>query len=288
VSDILNYIGETPLIKLAPKLYAKLETYSPTGSIKDRMASYVLRKAEERGEIKPGDTIVEASSGNTGISFSMLGSVKGYKVIIILPCNMSEERKQMMRLFGAEIIEVGESDFEGAIALRDKMVEENSGYFSPKQFSNPDNVECHEWTTGMEIKRQLIGLGEEKIAAIVSGAGTGGTIMGTKRAMEKFVDQEAPKFVMVMPAEGKVHGIQGIGDGGDYLVNRDEIDETIDISTEDAIESAKKLAREQGLFVGISAGANVLAAERWMQQNEYDGCVVTFLCDRGERYLSVL
>ena len=111
--------------------------------------------------------------------------------------------------------------------------------------------------------------------------------MGTKRAMEKFVDSSIPKFIMVMPAEGKVHGIQGIGDGGDYLVNREEIDETIAITTEDAIERAKKLAREHGLFVGISAGANVLAAERWMDDNEYDGCVVTFLCDRGERYLSI-
>lgn len=287
MSDILNYIGKTPLIQISPKLFAKLETYNPTGSIKDRMAYYVLTKAEERGELKPGDTIVEASSGNTGISFSMLGSVKGYKVIIILPCNMSEERKQMIRLFGATIIEVGKSDFEGAIALRDKMVEENENYFSPNQFANPDNIDCHTWTTGMEIKQELIRRGEEKIAAIVSGGGTGGTIMGTKRAMEKFVDSSIPKFIMVIPAEGKVHGIQGIGDGGDYLVNREEIDETIAITTEDAIERAKKLAREHGLFVGISAGANVLAAERWMDDNEYDGCVVTFLCDRGERYLSI-
>ena len=287
MSDILNYIGKTPLIQISPKLFAKLETYNPTGSIKDRMAYYVLTKAEERGELKPGDTIVEASSGNTGISFSMLGSVKGYKVIIILPCNMSEERKQMIRLFGATIIEVDKSDFEGAIALRDKMVEENENYFSPNQFANPDNIDCHMWTTGMEIKQELIRRGEEKIAAIVSGGGTGGTIMGTKRAMEKFVDSSIPKFIMVMPAEGKVHGIQGIGDGGDYLVNREEIDETIAITTEDAIERAKKLAREHGLFVGISAGANVLAAERWMDDNEYDGCVVTFLCDRGERYLSI-
>jgi len=286
MSDILNYIGGTPLIQLAPNLFAKLETYSPTGSIKDRMTHYVLTKAEERGEIKPGDTIVEASSGNTGISFSMLGSVKGYKVIIILPSNMSEERKQMMRLFGAQIIEVGESDFEGAIELRDKMVEENENYFSPNQFANPDNIKCHEWTTGFEIKKQLISKGKGEIAAIVSGAGTGGTIMGTKRALERFVDP-IPKFVMVTPAEGRAHGIQGIGDGGDYLVNREEIDEVISITTEEAIERAKKLAREDGLLVGISSGANVLASERWMKDNEFEGVVVTFLCDRGERYLSI-
>jgi len=286
MSDILNYIGETPLIQISPRLYAKLETYNPTGSIKDRMAYYVLTKAEERGELKPGDTIVEASSGNTGISFSMLGSVKGYNVIVILPCNMSEERKQMIRLFGATIIEVGQSDFKGAIALRDKMVEENESYFSPRQFSNADNVSCHEWTTGFEIKKQLIQRKEGRIAAIVSGAGTGGTIMGVKRALERFADP-LPKFLMVMPAEGANHGIQGIGDGGDYLVNREEIDDTIDITTVEAVERAKKLAREHGLFVGISAGANVLASERWMEDNEFEGVVVTFLCDRGERYLSI-
>ena len=166
------------------------------------------------------------------------------------------------------------------------MVEENENYFSPNQFANPDNIKCHEWTTGFEIKKQLISKGRGEIAAIVSGAGTGGTIMGTKRALERFVDP-MPKFVMVTPAESHAHGIQGIGDGGDYLANREEIDEVISITTEEAIERAKKLAREDGLLVGISSGANVLASERWMKDNEFEGVVVTFLCDRGERYLSI-
>lgn len=279
-------IGKTPLVKISEKLYAKLELYNPTGSIKDRMAHWVLTKAEESGELKPGNTIVEASSGNTGISFSMLGSVKGYKVIIILPENMSEERKKMMKLFGAELIEVGPSDFKGAIALRDKMVSENENYFSPNQFENPENINCHEWTTGFEIKKQTVQAGIEHIGAIVSGAGTGGTMMGVKASFSRFAC-EPPKYVLVVPAEDELHGIQGIGDGGDYLVERSEMDEICKISTPDAIERAKKMAREHGLLVGISAGANILAAERWIENNDFDGVVVTFLCDRGERYLSV-
>ena len=284
--EILDTIGDTPLVKISDNLYAKLELYNPTGSIKDRMASWVLSKAEEKGELKPGDTIVEASSGNTGIAFSMLGSVKGYKVIIILPENMSEERKQMMKLFGAELIEVGPSDFKGAIALRDKMVEENDNYFSPNQFNNPENVSCHEWTTGAEIKRQAIASKLGDIAAIVSGAGTGGTMMGVKASFERYVDAP-PRYVLVVPEETELHGIQGIGDGDDYLIDREQMDVVTKISTPDAIERAKRLARENGLLVGISSGANILAAERWMQSNEFDGIVVTFLCDRGERYLSV-
>lgn len=284
--EIHDIIGDTPLVKISEKLYAKLELYNPTGSIKDRMAHWVLTKAEEKGELNPGNTIVEASSGNTGISFSMLGSVKGYKVIIILPENMSEERKQMMKLFGAEIIEVGPSDFKGAIALRDKMVEENDSYFSPNQFSNPENISCHEWTTGFEIKKQVTAAKLGHIAAIVSGAGTGGTMMGTKASFERFYDAP-PEYVLVVPEETEFHGIQGIGDGEDYLIDRNQMDMVAEISTPDAITRAKRLARENGLLVGISSGANVLAAERWIEDNEFEGIVVTFLCDRGERYLSV-
>ena len=285
--EILDTIGNTPLVKISDNLYAKLELYNPTGSIKDRMANWVLNKAEEKGELKPGDTIVEASSGNTGIAFSMLGSVKGYKVIIILPENMSEERKQMMKVFGAELIEVGPSDFKGAIALRDKMVEENEDYYSPNQFSNPENINCHMWTTGHEIKRHTIANNLGEISAVVSGAGTGGTMMGVKAALADYVNSPTPQYVLVIPEEEELHGIQGIGDGGDYLVDRDQMDVVAKISTPDAIERAKRLARENGLLVGISAGANVLAAERWMEDNEFNGIVVTFLCDRGERYLSV-
>ena len=178
--SVLNAVGSTPLVKISDKLYAKLETYNPTGSIKDRIALYILSKAEWRKEINPGDTIVEATSGNTGIAFAMIGAVKGYKVQIIMPCNMSEERKKMMKLYGAELIEVGSSDFEGAINLRNELAEQD-GYWSPRQFENPDNIECHAETTAREIIRQLFVQERKNIGALICGAGTGGTSLGCHR-----------------------------------------------------------------------------------------------------------
>ena len=284
--DISTAIGNTPLIKINDKLYAKLETYNPTGSIKDRIALYILSKAEWRKEIKPGDTIVEATSGNTGIAFSMLGATKGYKVKIVMPCNMSEERKQMMRLFGAEVVEVGPSDFAGAIELRNKLVNNNSDYWSPRQFENIDNIECHEITTGREIVRQLIVERKKDIGALICGSGTGGTIMGVRRALVKV--NKNVKTVLITPEEdSKSHGIQGINDGADFLVERSLVDDEIKVSTEDAIRRARRLAKESGILVGISAGANILGAERWVENNQFEGVAVTFLCDRGERYMSL-
>ena len=195
---------------------------------------------------------------------------------------MSCERKQMMKAYGAEIIEVGVNDFAGAISLRDIICEENKNHFAPKQFSNKDNIECHERTTAREI---MAGTLFHKIDAFVSGAGTGGTIMGVQKAFQKYYPDT--KIILMQPAESaKEHGIQGVNDGEDFLVNKSKIDGIIKIKTEEAKERAKKLARESGLFVGISSGANVLAAERWIEKNEPDGIVVTILCDRGERYFS--
>ncbi len=279
-------IGNTPLIKLGEKLYAKLETSNPTGSIKDRLALYTLTKARQQGQLKQCDTIIEATSGNTGIAIAMLGSVKGHKVKIIMPRNMSDERKQMMRHFGAEIIEVGDNAFQDAIRLRDQMLSEDPNLWSPRQFENPYNIECHEVTTAREIIRQLFIEEKKNISALICGAGTGGTIMGVRRALIKL--DRTMSTVLVAPAEdAKTHGIQGINDGADFLVDRSLVDEEIKISTHDAMERAKRLARENGLFVGISAGANVLGAERWLEKNDIDGAAVTFLCDRGERYMTL-
>ena len=279
-------IGNTPLIKLGEKLYAKLETSNPTGSIKDRLALYTLTKARQQGQLKQCDTIIEATSGNTGIAIAMLGSVKGHKVKIIMPHNMSDERKQMMRHFGAEIIEVGYNAFQDAIRLRDQMLSEDPNLWSPRQFENPYNIECHEVTTAREIIRQLFIEEKKNISALICGAGTGGTIMGVRRALIRL--DRTMSTVLVAPAEdAKTHGIQGINDGADFLVDRSLIDEEIKISTHDATERAKRLARENGLFVGISAGANVLGAERWLEKNDINGAAVTFLCDRGERYMSL-
>jgi cysteine synthase len=283
--DLSTLVGNTPLIKISDHLYAKLETYNPTGSIKDRMALYILNKAEKEGQIKKGDTIVEASSGNTGIAFSMFGAVKGYKVKIIMPCNMSDERKQMMRLYGAEIIEVGHNAFKEAIALRDKMVKEKN-HWSPKQFCNECNIECHEKTTAKEIIRQLFVEERKEIDALICGAGTGGTIMGVNRALKR-INKDLVTVLVAPEEDAASHGIQGINDGADFLVDRSIIDEEIKISTQAAIEKARELTKKYGLLVGISSGANILACEKWIKENKPQGAVITFLCDRGERYMSI-
>ena len=287
--DLSRLVGNTPLIKLGDRLYAKFETYNPSGSIKDRIGYYILKKAEERGDLKPGDTIVEATSGNTGIAVSMFGASKGYPVIIVMPSNMSEERKQMMRMFGAEVIETDPGDFDGAISLRDKMCKD-PGFFNFIQFHNPDNIDCHYETTGVEILEQTKGL---PVAAFLDGTGTGGTLMGVSaRLKERYPNI---KTLAIEPAESPVmsggeqglHCIQGIGDGSKFLVDLDKVDEVLLVKTDDAIERMKQL-HQRGLLVGISSGANVLASERWIEKNDPDGIVVTILCDRGERYLSCL
>jgi len=275
-----NLIGNTPLVKVANKIYAKLETYNPSGSIKDRMAHYILTQARKSGRLKPGDTIVEATSGNTGIAMSMLGASMGHPVIIIMPRNMSKERKCMMRVYGAEIIEVGDNAFKDAIALRDEMCANNATYFNPRQFSNTHNIHCHFDTTGKEIIKQT-----NIVSAFIAGSGTGGTLMGVAAAFR--AKNIKTKIIQVQPEESNAtHGIQGINDGEDFLLDKNILDGVIYVKTKDAIARAKRLAKEKGLLVGISAGANVLAAERWVEENNPEHPVVTILCDRGERYFS--
>ena len=285
-----NEVGNTPLLKISERIWAKFEGQNPSGSIKDRMATYIINHAEKNGLIKKGDTIVEATSGNSGIAFAFLAAERGYKCVIIMPSNMSQERKQMLRLYGAELIEVPDGKFDDAIALRDKLASEN-GWFNPNQFHNPLNIEAHYVGTGPEILSQTI----DEIFAFVDGTGTGGTLMGITRFLKQHhIDM---KVVAVEPAESPVmsggepglHGIQGIGDGSKFLVNLSEVDEIITISTEDAINRAKRLSTEQGLFVGISSGANILASEILIEKYpEMTGKIITILCDRGERYLSCM
>jgi cysteine synthase A len=288
MSYLSKTVGQTPLIKISERIFAKFEGQNPSGSIKDRMASYIINNAEKNNLIKKGDTIIEATSGNSGIAFAFLAAERGYKCIIIMPANMSEERKQMLRLYGAELIEVPDGKFDDAIALRDKMAQEN-GYFNPNQFHNPLNIEAHEKGTAVEILYQHT----DKIAAFVDGTGTGGTLMGTTRVLKMY--HPFMKVVAVEPAESPVmsggepglHGIQGIGDGSKFMVNLKEVDDIIIISTEEAKERAKRLSKEQGLFVGISSGANILASERLLEKYpDMEGNIITILCDRGERYLS--
>ncbi len=287
--NILGTIGHTPMIKIG-QVYAKLETTNPSGSIKDRMALYIIEKAEKSGMLKKGQTIIEITSGNTGIAFAMIAALKGYKFIAVLPGSMSVERVKIMKLFGAEIILTpAEKDIEGAFEEYDRIVKKNKTAFYPRQFSNEDNIEENEKFLGKEIIEQV-----GHVDAFVAGAGTGGTIIGVGLALKKI--NPKVRIVVVEPKEsavlsgGKagVHKIYGIGEGfiPDIIKNnRAVIDDVIAISSPDAFRRTKELAKENGLLVGVSSGANVIAAE--MLTKKYKN-VVTVLPDRGERYLTEL
>jgi len=279
--------GNTPLIKISDKIYAKLETYNPTGSVKDRMVFYVVKKAQHYGEIRENTVLCEATSGNTGIALSAIAASLGLKCYIFMPSNMSEERRQMMKSYGAKIIDAPPSDFEKAIEMRDDFMKSNLNAWSPDQFSNPDNIECHRTITAREISCQLENLGEEW-GAFIHGSGTGGTIEGVRQYVQRNIYGECPdtKICMVVPAESP-HGIQGISDGKDFLAKAEDMNEVLVVKTQDAIDRAKKFSRETGILVGISSGANILASERWVKENKPSKSVVTMLCDRGERYLSI-
>jgi len=285
-------IGRTPLLKISEKLYAKVELLNPTGSIKDRPASYIINDAEERGLLKKGDTLIEATSGNMGVSFAWLAAERGYKCVIIMPSNMSEERKSTLKFYGAELIEVPEGEFETAINLRDTLSEEN-GWFNCNQFNSEKNIESHRDGTAVELLHQCRNLCIEP-SALITGTGTGGTIMGVGPMLKMYyhnmdiVAVEPEESPVMSGGEPGIHGIQGIGDGSKFLVDLTVVDKIITISTEDAKNRARQLAKEHGLFVGISAGSNILAAERYIKEYNPEGPLLTFLCDRGDRYFSCL
>ena len=267
---LINTVGNTPLLEFPLKegtIWGKAEFLNPGGSVKDRPVAWILELAMKSGKLKKGDTIIEATSGNMGISLAMFSANLGFKCIIVMPSNMSIERKTMLKLFGAELIEVDAGDFDEAINLRNKLAKKN-GYFNFNQFHTPLNVESHWFTTGIEICKALPS--DIYPDAFVAGTGTGGTIMGAGR--------------YVKPG---LHGIQGIGDGSKFLVNLNNIDRIEIVSTSEAIEKSKLLAKEWGIFVGFSAAANYLVAERLIKEGSARN-VVTILCDRGERYFSCL
>ena len=280
---VKQIVGETPLIKISSKIYAKLETYNPAGSVKDRMVTYVVDKARMFGKINDNSILCEATSGNTGISLSMIAASMGLPCLIFMPGNMSEERKQMMKTYGAKIIEAPDDDFIGAIAMRDQYLKANENAWSPLQFTNQDNILCHQYQTAPEIHRQVI---ERKFlwSAFIHGSGTGGTMEGVRRYKE--VQNLRTKICLVQPVESP-HGIQGISDGKDFLFDSENADKIMLIKTNDAIERSKRFAKETGVLVGISSGANILAAERYVEGRVLSGVGVTMLCDRGERYMSI-
>ena len=280
----MNITGKTPLIPIAGGLiWGKLETHNRTGSVKDRMIDYIMRVALQYKHVKPGiTTIVEATSGNTGISLSSYAASLGCPCKIIMPKNMSQQRKDIMKAFGADIIETVDNDFLGAIDIRNEMVKKEN-VFSPMQFSNPLNVDCHYKTTAPEIYDQCIDMMLDW-RTFVHGSGTGGTMMGVKRYIDDHhLDIQC---VLTQPEEdNSSHGIQGINDGADFLLDRELMNWVETVKTEDAIKRMKQFWRETGILVGISSGANILAAENYLKTFNPPGIIITVLCDRGERYL---
>tara|TARA_R100001015_G_C4633938_1_gene199586 strand:- start:4211 stop:5113 length:903 start_codon:yes stop_codon:yes gene_type:complete len=295
-----SYVGNTPLVPITMggyTVWCKCEFMNPGGSVKDRMATHILNSAEHNKLIKKGDTLIEATSGNTGIAFAMLAAERGYKMKIVMPCNMSEERKQMLKFYGAELIEVDAGDFDAAIDLRDTLANAK-GWFNCNQFHNPLNIEAHYKNTGPEIERQVRSQLDSYDydgwpQAFVAGTGTGGTIMGCGKYLQKhypgisLVAVEPEESAVMSGMEPGLHGIQGIGDGSKFLVDLNKISDIITVHTECAKKVAKHLALRYGLFVGISAGANVKAAFEWLRDNDKKHAI-TILCDRGERYFSCL
>ena len=287
-------MGQTPLIPIdidGVIIWGKAEFMNPSGSVKDRPIKNILTRAVENGLLSKGGTVVEATSGNAGISFAMYCAEMGFKCVIVMPSNMSEERKKMLRLYGAELIEVGPGDFDSAIKLRDELAEKN-GWFNGNQFASPWNIEAHKEGTGVELMYQAIS-NKIRPSAFVLGTGTGGTLMGAGETLKNFYyDME---IVAVEPSESPVmsggesglHGIQGIGDGSKFMVDLDFVDHIITISTEEATQMSRRLSKEYGIFVGISAGANVLASVKYGQKFDKTN-IFTILCDRGDRYLSIL
>jgi len=287
-NDILSTIGNTPLIKIG-NIIAKLETTNPSGSVKDRMAYYMIKKAEDRGLLKKGSRIIEVTSGNTGIAFAMISAVKGYKFTAVMPESMSVERRKMIKSFGAELVLTpAKDDIAGAIKKFEELASQYPDAWLPKQFENPDNIEAHRLGLGAEIIKQTKG----EISAFAAGIGTGGTLIGVAKALKEF--NPKIKIAAIEPAESAVlsggkpgiHKIQGIGEGFiPKLVadNKELIDEVIKVSSESAIKMKDELALKHGILVGISSGANFLAA---IELSKKYHNVVTVLPDRGERYLS--
>jgi cysteine synthase A len=287
-AGILDAIGDTPLVQV-DGIWVKLEYLNPSGSIKARIAKYMIEKAEAAGLLKPGDTIVEASSGNTGNAMSMVAAAKGYAMLVVMPDGMSPERAAISRAFGAQVMTVGDFHVTDALAKVHELGEQ-PGYFAPQQFDNEWNVEENRTWLGPEVLRQLDGVVPD---AVVGGVGTGGTIIGVGQAFRaanpdcRVVAVEPNESCTLMCGEVGRHLIEGIADGfvpGIIARHRSEIDAMVPIDSDHAIAEMRRLAREFGLFVGPSSGAHLLAA-RGLRDEGYRN-VVTFFCDEGEKYIA--
>jgi cysteine synthase A len=302
VEALSALVGQTPLLEIRyryagrqQRLYAKYEIMNMTGSVKDRMALHILQRARERGELRDGDVICEATSGNTGISFAAVGRALGHRVRIYMPDWMSHERVLLMHSLGAEVVPVSKAQggFLGAIALTREYAQDNPHVFLPRQFENADNVEAHELSTGPEIEAQLASFGVAA-DAFVAGVGTGGTVMGVGRHLRR-----GGRAVRVHPLEpansptlrtGKKvgsHRIQGISDEFvPEIVRLGELDAVVDVWDGDAILMSQAMCHRLGLGVGISSGANIVGAIRLSAELGPDAVVVTVICDSNKKYLS--
>jgi cysteine synthase len=298
-NSILELIGETPLVKLnrivpegAADVYLKLESFNPGSSVKDRIALSMVEEAERTGKLKPGNTIVEPTSGNTGIGLAMVAAAKGYRAILIMPDTMSLERRNLLRAYGAELILTpGAEGMKGAIGKAEQLVNENEGYFMPQQFENPANPKIHRDTTGKELVAQAKQLGG--IDAFVAGIGTGGTITGAGEALK----EEFPniRIVAVEPTGSAIlsggnpgpHKIQGLGAGFvPGILNTEVYDQVVTIENDEAFEASRSVAKEEGILCGISSGAAISAAIKVAKELGKGKKVVAVLPDTGERYLS--
>lgn len=293
VKNLIELIGKTPMLEVQPGLLLKLERFNPGGSVKDRTALSMIEDAEKRGVLQPGGTIIEPTSGNTGVGLAWIGKLKGYRVILTMPETMSVERRNPLTTYGAELVLTpGAEEMKGAIAKAEAMQRETPNSIILGQFVNPANPAIHYATTGQEIWEDTNG----QVDVFIAGVGTGGTVSGVGRALKE--KNMLVEVIAVEPASSPVlsggkagaHKIQGIGAG--FVPETYQaafVDRVMTITNEDAMEAARALAKEQGLLVGISSGAAYAAACRLMQQPDYkDKTIVVLLPDTGERYLSVL
>ena len=294
IENVIDLIGNTPLVSLRQMtglpIYAKAEFLNPGGSIKDRVAKNMIEQAEKKGLLKKGMTIVEPTSGNTGIGLAFVGVRKGYRVIIVMPENMSEERKKIIRALGAELVLTPpEESIDGSVKKAEELAAQTGNCFIPQQFVNPNNPAIHYNTTAVELYDQL----EGKVDIFVSGLGSGGTLQGIgKYLKEKNPDLKVaavePKNVSALLGhEPGLHSIQGIGDGFiPDVLDTSLIDDIIEVTDEDAIRTARELASVQGLLCGTSSGANVWACKKLAEKYGTDKVIATVLADRMERYFS--
>jgi len=296
--DITELIGRTPLVRLnrlsptgGATIYGKVEFFNPGGSVKDRICLNMIDEAERLGSLKPGGTIVEPTSGNTGIGLALVAAVRGYKLILVMPESMSMERASLLSSYGAQLVLTPAWEgMKGSIREAESIIAQNPSYFMPDQFSNPANPAMHKKTTALEILEALDG----KIDAFVAAVGTGGTITGCGEVFKDRIPNV--KVIAVEPAGSPVlsggepgpHKIQGIGAGFiPKVLNQAILDRVMTVTDDEAYQTAKQLSKKEGLLVGISAGANVFASQKVAQELGPGKNVVTILCDTGERYISI-